>query len=120
MTTESPASSYIGFVTTYGYPKDTTPDRNSTNGIGAWDNKLTETSMAVSRDIEALFRAAGIKPKSRISLLLENGTSVVKTWDDRTAKSYKGRPLVGRFDFYCASGRNIFEGQKIVAFNRAN
>ena len=107
----------IGFITTYGYPKDTTPDKNSANGIGSWDNKLTETSMAVSRDIEAKFREAGITPMSKVALLLADGTQVTKTWDDRTAKSYKGRPLLGRFDFYCPSGKNKFEGLQILAFN---
>lgn len=104
----------IGFITTYGYKGDTTPDRNSANGIGAWDNKLSETSMAVSRDIEAKFRAAGIKPRSKVSLLLDNGQILVKTWDDRTAKSYRGKPLIGRFDFYCSSGKNPCEGRKVL------
>ena len=110
MTTEAATPPYIGFITTYGYPKDTTPDRNSANGIGAWDNKLSETSMAVSRDIEAIFRAAGIKPMSKVALVLADGTTVTKTWDDRTAKTYKGKPLVGRFDFYSPSGKNPKEG----------
>jgi hypothetical protein len=108
----------IGVVTTYGYAGDTTPDRNSANGIGAWDNHLRETSIAVSRDIEAQFRAAGILPMSKVKLLLDNGKTVEKTWDDRTAKTYKGKPLIGRFDFYCPSGRNPHEGQGIVNFSR--
>jgi len=117
MTAQNTAPTYIGFVTTYGYPRDTTPDRNSANGVGAWDNELTETSMAVSRDIEALFKSAGIAPKSKVSLILADGTSLIKTWDDRTAKTYKGRLLVGRFDFYCPSGRNPFEGQRVVSIS---
>lgn len=108
----------IGFITTYGYKGDTTPDRNSANGIGAWDNKLSNTSMAVSRDIEATLRAANIKPRSKVSLLLEDGTTLIKTWDDRTAKSYKGRPLVARFDFYCPSGCNEHEGKKILSLRK--
>jgi len=116
MTSEATTSTCIGFVTTYGYPKDTTPDRNSTNGIGAWDNKLSETSMAVSRDIEAMFRKARIKPLSKLSLVLSDGTTVTRTWDDRTAKRYKGRPLIGRFDFYYPSRQNPNEGKNVISF----
>jgi hypothetical protein len=108
---------WIGVVTTYGYKGDTTPDRNSANGIGAWDNKLSLNSLAVSRDIEAQFRAAGIKPKGKVFLVLVNGTSTQRTWDDRTAKAYKGKPLVGRFDFYCPSGKNPLEGLGVLSFS---
>jgi hypothetical protein len=108
----------IGFITTYGYRGDTTPDRNSAAGIGAWDNPLGPCSLAVSRDIEARFRAAGITPRSKVALVLENGQTVVKTWDDRTAKAYKGKPLVGRFDFFCPSGHNPHQDQKVVAISK--
>ena len=107
---------WIGVVTTYGYKGDSTPDRNSANGIGAWDNKLSPSSLAVSRDIEAKFRDQGIKPKGKVLLVLVDGTSVSKTWDDRTAKEYRGKALVGRFDFYTPSGKNPFEGQGVVQF----
>jgi len=118
MSTPSNTPKPIGVVTTYGYKGDTTPDRNSANGIGAWDNKLSETSLAVSRDIEAQFRAAGIFPKSKVSLLLDNGQTIVKTWDDRTAKAYKGKALTGRFDFYSPSRDNTFENLKVLSFTR--
>lgn len=41
------------------------------------------------------------------------------TWDDRTAKAYRGKPLTGRFDFFCPSGRNPLEGAKVNAFAAA-
>jgi hypothetical protein len=108
----------LGKVTTYGYPGDTTPDLNSSRGIGAWDNKLRPGSMAVSRDIEKLFVAAGIAPRCRVRILLADGTSVQRFWDDRTAKFFQGKPLVGRFDFYYPDGKNPFEGVPVIGFER--
>jgi hypothetical protein len=109
----------LGVVTTYGYKGDSTPDTDSSNGIGAWDNKLSLSSIAVSRDIEAQFRAAGIKPKGKVLLVLDNGETLIKTWDDRTARAFNGKPLTGRFDFYCPSGKNPLEGIGVLSFRKA-
>src|SRR6478609_8012114 len=64
-------------ITSYGYADDSTPDRNSSAGIGAWvgdeeaariragkdtPNKLKDGDFAVSPDEEALLREAGINP----------------------------------------------------------
>ncbi len=111
-------SPIIGRVTIYGYKDDTTPDSNSLAGIGAWDNLLSPSSLAISRDIEARFRAAGIKPGDWVRLLLDNGSAVTKTWDDRTAKSYRGKLLTGRFDFYEPAGRSVLDGHGVLSFRK--
>jgi len=110
--------SFPVFVTTYGYPGDTTPDSNSANGIGAWDNRLGPLSLAVSRDVEAGFVKAGIKPRTLVVIRLADGREITKRWDDRTARSYKGKPLTGRFDFYSPDGKNPWEGEKVVGFGK--
>lgn len=109
---------FLGRITTYGYKNDSTPDRNSAAGIGAWDNRLGPVSLAVSRDVEAAFRKAGITPRSMIVLRLANGQEIEKRWDDRTARSYQGKLLLGRFDFYCPEGKNSLDGQKVIGFKR--
>ena len=100
----TPMNSFIpisGRITSYGYPGDSTPDSNSEAMEGAWDNTLVDgLSLAVSRDIEAAFRAAGIAPRAFVTLQFSDGTAVKLRWDDRTAASYNGRPLTGRFDIY--------------------
>jgi len=70
--------SFKGIVTTYGYPGDSTRDENSAKGIGAWDNHLDSQSMAVSRDVEAAFLKAGIKPRSMVEITLVNGKTIQK------------------------------------------
>jgi len=111
-------STIAAFITTYGYQGDTTPDTNSANGIGAWDNRLGPLFLAVSRDVEALFVKAGIKPRALVVIRLASGREITKHWDDRTAKSYKGKPLTGRFDFYCPDGKNPWEGEKVVGVRK--
>lgn len=109
--------SCIGRITSYGYPGDTTPDSNSTNAIGAWDNKLSDgKSLAVSRDIEEVFSSVDIYPKQKIRLVLDKGDTIDVTWDDRTAKFYKGKPLVSRFDLYCAHAPSPLVDRKVLGF----
>ena len=108
-----------GRVTSYGYPGDSTPDSNSFAAIGAWDNPLvTGHSLAVSRDIETIFRSSGIVPRSELDLQLEGGTVIRVAWDDRTAKEYAGLPLVDRFDIFSATRPSVLVDAKVVGFRK--
>jgi hypothetical protein len=101
-----------GKVTSYGYKSDPTSDTNSANGIGSYDNRLTKDSIAISPDIES----EGVKMGDKVELTLADGSTVTKQVDDRTAKTYKGKPLKGRFDFYSPEGVHPQDGQKVVSY----
>lgn len=116
-------------ITSYGYSGDTTPDSNSTAGIGAWvssdeqerikngeitPNRLREGDLAVSRDVERRFRAMGIQPGDRVTVKLDDGTAQTGRWMDRTAESYNGKQLTGRFDVYSPEGPSPLNGRKVV------
>ena len=63
---------------------------NSKAGIEAWDNRLEDQySLAVSRDVEAAFRAAGIAPLDAVEVYLKNGETVTLAWEDRTSAEYR-------------------------------
>lgn len=88
---------------------------------GAFNNRLTPESLAVSPDIEQRFKAAGIKLGDRVDLQLENGQTISKVWADRTASDKVAKrlglsPLRGRFDFYSPNGEHELESTKIVGF----
>lgn len=128
----------LGNVTSYGYPGDTTPDSNSKLGIGAFvpqveqdkikrgefsEYKLQRGDIAVSPDIEAQFRAAGIGPMDYVMVKLENGEVRQGRWMDKTAQDediLAGRvrgvtkPLRGRFDFYSPKRKDYSDGAKVV------
>lgn len=115
----NPPVSTFGVLTSYGYPADSTPDTNSANAIGMCDNHLTDhVSLAVSRDIEADFRTAGIHPLGQVELTLENGTVLNVVWADRTAVAYHGKNLTGRFDLYCAVKPHPLTGTAVTAFRK--
>ena len=59
-----------GKVTHYNFPGDAYSDSNSRAGIGAWNNKLNENSLAISPDIESKFKAAGIGKGDPVELTL--------------------------------------------------
>lgn len=113
-----------GRITSYGYPHDTTPDNASLGKgkykvpTGAWLNPLRSTSMAISRDVEAAFAKAGIEPKGRVDILLKCGAILKLTWDDRTARSYKGKALTGRFDLYSPVKEHMLDGMPVTGFRK--
>lgn len=121
-----------GRVTSYGYAEDTTPDANSAAGIGAWvsqeeaeriragedtPNRLRPGDMAVSRDIEATFREAGVQPGDVVTIRLSDGTEHSGRWMDRTAESHNGATLTGRFDLYSPEGLNPLDGREVVGWS---
>lgn len=125
----SPGEALLGKITSYGYASDPHKDSASLGtGVyaklgptGAWDNRLRETSLAVSPDIEAAFKAAGISKGDSVALQLANGNIVNRTWDDRTMQDADaiqkfGKPLRGRFDLYSPSGVDSRDGTQVTGF----
>jgi len=115
----------IGKVTHYNFPGDPYSDSNSRNRIGAWNNRLDENSLAISPDIERKFKAAGIGKGDAVELTLADGSTVIRTWDDRTmqdAQAIKkfGKPLTGRFDFHSPGGKQKNDGMAVVSFRKAS
>lgn len=120
-------------ITSYGYSGDTTPDSNSTAGIGAWvsddeqkrikrgemtENRLREGDLAVSRDVERQFKAAGINPGDTVTITLDDGTTQTGRWMDRTAESYNGKTLTGRFDVYSPKGPSPLNGKRVTGWKK--
>ena len=113
-----------GKVTSYNFPGDPYSDSNSRNRIGAWNNKLTENSLAISPDIERKFKAAGIGKGDPVELTLADGSTVIRNWDDRTMQDEQatrkfGKPLTGRFDFHSPGGKQKNDGMAVVSFRKA-
>lgn len=123
----------MGRTTAYGYANDSTPDRNSSAGIGAWvpDNeaakirrgedspyKLRPGDIAVSRDVEAKLRKEGFNPGDDITFDKANGTTHTGRWMDRTADVYEGKSVTGRFDIFSPSGVPKDDGTTVTGFHR--
>ena len=113
-----------GKVTHYNFPGDAYSDSNSRAGIGAWDNKLNENSLAISPDIESKFKAAGIGKGDPVELTLADGSTVIRNWDDRTMQDKQaiekfGKPLRGRFDFHSPGGKQKNDGMAVLSFRKA-
>ena len=113
-----------GKVTSYNFSGDPYSDSNSRNRIGAWNNKLTENSLAISPDIERKFKAAGIGKGDPVELTLADGSTVIRNWDDRTMQDEQatrkfGKPLTGRFDFHSPGGKQKNDGMAVVSFRKA-
>ena len=104
-----------GKVTSYNFPNDPYSDSNSRNLIGAWNNKLTKDSLAISPDIERKFKAAGIGKGDAVELTLADGSKVIRNWDDRTSQKLKGR-----FDFHSPDGKQAKDGMAVVSFRKAS
>jgi len=112
-----------GKVTSYNFKGDAYSDSNSRAGIGAWNNKLTETSLAISPDIESKFKAAGIGKGEPVELTLADGSTVIRNWDDRTMQDKQaiekfGKPLRGRFDFHSPGGKQANDGMSVSSFRK--
>ncbi len=114
-------------VTSYGYANDPTPDSNSAAGIGAFvpaeeqakikagqpsPYRLQPGDFAVSPDMEAQMRKAGVNPGDRVMFQRADGTSEAGRWMDRTSPS-----LQGRVDFYSPGGVRADDGAQITGFS---
>lgn len=132
----SQATSANNRITSYGYASDEWADSNSAVGIGAWvpDDeaakirrgeespfKLKENDFAVSPDVEAKLRKAGVKPGDTVKMKLADGTFVTGRWMDRTANDQQAQalglpPLRGRWDLYSPSGKSNKDGVSVIGF----
>jgi hypothetical protein len=114
-----------GVVTSYGYKGDSTPDANSSAGIGAFTKHLIPgKSFGTTYDVEKQFRENGIQPGDTVNLQLSNGEVVTKIWHDRgatpeQAKAKKLKNYAGRFDFYSPNGADKRSGLAVVGFSKA-
>jgi hypothetical protein len=136
----------IGKVTSFGYANDSTPDRNSSMGIGAFTTeedakgdrsaptRLQPGDVAVSPDVERMLRSAGVRPQDKFLVELENGEKRLVRWNDRTAndneiaeinarRKKEQKPTLplmrGRIDFYSPSGKHRYDGLKVVDWSVA-
>jgi hypothetical protein len=110
-------------VTSYGYPGDTTPDKNSSAGIGAFTRHLTRDSFGTSYDVEEKLRQAGVKPGEKVDFKLSNGQVMTKIWHDRGATPEQARRMGlrnynGRVDLYSPDSPHELakQGVKVVGF----
>lgn len=115
----------IGKITSYNYQAEELPDTNSKMGLGAWDNRLTNEGIAVSPDIEQMFKKAGIKPLDRVRFDLQNGKTIEGVWQDRTMQDKQaikefGKPLRGRIDLNVPhlKGRHPLDGTQVTGFSK--
>jgi hypothetical protein len=119
------AGDSAGKITSYGYEGDPYggPKAKATKTGAFNDNELTNKSLAVSPDVQARFKEAGINPLEPVELTLEDGTKVVRNYDDHTASDQEARklglkPLRGRFDFRSVDGKQEKDGMRVVSFRK--
>lgn len=111
-TTPQPQAQPLGKVTSY-WPGENGPGDKAAS-VGSFnDNKLDNNSLSVSPDIAKQFAAAGIKPREWVQLKLQDGSTVLKRYDDHTAEN-----LTGRFDFRTDHGKHPSDGQNVLAFQK--
>jgi hypothetical protein len=120
----APGAQPLGKVTSYNFPNDPYSDSNSRNRIGAWNNRLDDTSLAISPDIERKFKAAGIGKGDAVELTLADGSTMIRRWHDRTMQDEDaikkfGKPLTGRFDIHSPGGKQKNDGMAVVSFRKA-
>jgi hypothetical protein len=120
----APGAQPLGKVTSYNFPNDPYSDTNSRNRIGAWNNRLDDTSLAISPDIERKFKAAGIGKGDPVELTLADGSTMIRRWHDRTMQDEDaikkfGKPLTGRFDIHSPGGKQTNDGMAVVSFRKA-
>jgi hypothetical protein len=86
-------------ITHYAYPGDSTPDWNSSHGIGNHDNKLVAgRSLALSKNIADTY---GFMVGETISVTMADGRNFTGTYDDTVGNDPNtGQPLQNRIDIY--------------------
>ena len=94
-------------LTQYGGPTDRTPDGNTEAGLGNRNNRLTDTSLALSPD---LIRQYGLTGGESISIATSSGTYFLGTYDDTTGDT--SRPdVIDVYDPTDRLGRDNFFGE---------
>jgi hypothetical protein len=97
-------------ISHYGYPGDSTPDTNSTNGIGNHNNQLVaEQSLAFSPDLIAEYH---LQVGQTVTVTLANGEVLTGRFDDTTAAW-----LTGRVDVYDPSNSITFDGASVASID---
>jgi hypothetical protein len=97
-------------ITRYGYAGDPTPDTNSANGIGAWDNKLVAgQSLALSPDLVAEYN---LQRFQAITVTLANGQTITGVYADKTSDA-----LTGRVDVYDPTNSITFDGAAVASID---
>lgn len=84
-------------LTQYGYSNDPDGDTLTREGWGAWGNKLTATSCALKRSTASQL---GFVPRCKVPIVLPNGNSLYRFWDDVIPETDKG----ARCDLYQPDG----------------
>lgn len=115
-----------GKGTKFGWAGDPNSDTLSVKGIGAFSGtegeaagkagrphelRLKRGDLAVSPDVEADLRRAGINPRDTLKVTFKDGSTRTTRWMDRTADS-----LRGRWDFFTPDGQDPTDGQSVVSF----
>ena len=91
-------------ISHYGYSGDSTPDPNSSAGVGAYNNSLTALSAeslangTVSLGISPSL-SQGLNLGQKITVPLANGQTITGIYADKTAPSFNGQTLY-RVDVY--------------------
>jgi len=83
--------------TTYGYPGDTTSNKNDRERRGNNENLLTEGSVALSPDV-----ISRLKPEHGAAVYV--GGNLVGYYDDSSASQYNGRAITNTVDIFDPSG----------------
>ena len=125
-----------GRATKFGYAADPNKDSLSAKRIAAFSGSAAEAAaaagedhplllrkgdLAVSPDVEAELRGAGVKPGDFVKVTFKDGTTRVSRWMDRTADDAQAKklglnPLRGRWDFFAPDGQDSLDGQPVVSF----
>lgn len=115
-----------GKGTKFGWVGDPNSDTLSAKGIGAFSGaegeaagkagrphelRLRRGDLAVSPDVEADLRRAGINPRDMLKVTFKDGSTRTTRWMDRTSDS-----LRGRWDFFTPDGADPTDGQSVISF----
>lgn len=109
-------------ISRYGYKGDSTPDHNSSVGIGAFgfDSQPGSLnpgkSLALSPDIVQQY---GLRPGDSVQVQLSDGSTLLGQYADKTGDDPKTHlPLLGRVDIYDPQGQyTSIDGVAVTGIN---
>ena len=84
-------------------------------GLSTSNTKLDEFSMAVSPDVERQFASNNIQKGDYVQIVLDNGTRIVRRYDDTVNAVYDGEQPINQYKLY----KGTIVGN-VVKFNKAN